>query len=157
MADRHAARTLSLASSAMLAAGRSSPSHADIRARRCGSSQCGQFNRVISRGRSAKLAGSRSNPVSTWCPVRGQTKLSTAIITYLTPPDCEAPVCQEFMTKASQHQRRITARQADALTPPRPRFQSPRRPSVVVFVERNETKKKPGLRGPGLPVLWGRT
>src|SRR5262245_60500612 len=64
--EPHAARASSLASLESLAAGRSSPSHADICARRCGSSQCGQLNLVISRGRSAKLAGSRSNPVSTW-------------------------------------------------------------------------------------------
>ena len=114
MREPHAARASSLASSAMLAPGRSSPSHADICARRCGSSQCGQLNLVISRGRSAKLAGSRSNPVSTCCPVRGQTKFSTAIITYLNSPGREIPVWHRFMTGVSQHQRRIGARQADA-------------------------------------------
>ena len=114
LANVYAARASSLARSAMLAAGRSSPSHADICARRCGSSQCGQLNRVISRGKSAKLAGSRSNPVSTCCPVRGQTKFSAAIITYLNSPGREIPVWHRFMTGVSHHQRRIGARQADA-------------------------------------------
>jgi len=75
--EDHAA-ACSLANSA-LAAGRSSPSQADICARRCGSSQCGQLNLMISRGRSAKLVASRSNPVSTTSPVLGHRNFNAAI------------------------------------------------------------------------------
>jgi hypothetical protein len=59
--------------------GWSSPSHACIPASRCGSSQWGQPNGVMSRGRAAKLCPSKSMPVSTSFPVAGQINLNGGI------------------------------------------------------------------------------
>jgi hypothetical protein len=68
-----------------LSAGCSSPSHAETPARMCDSLQCGQPSSVLSRGRLAKLAASKSIPVSTTLPVAGHKKFSVAITTPLWP------------------------------------------------------------------------
>lgn len=47
--------------------------------------QCGQPSSVLSRGRPAKLAASRSIPVSTTLPVAGHIKFNVAITTPLGP------------------------------------------------------------------------